>query len=188
MSSLPDHYAGAALIRRPSLDEIIRRLKRYKPKNIYDLLCECRLPMRLLDWGCYRNCWEIIGTGLVIKLVGGEADEGRDKSLTHTRIEIAAYERIKEDRQFVRIRHLLPAIHYYNRKAGLVLMSKYKPCTKRWAKKNLKLMTNYQQWFLKKFPQVDLEPLIKYANYGLGKDGNLVILDLGCFSNRNHHF
>lgn len=183
-----DHYAGAALVRRPSLDEIIRRLKRFKPQNVNDLLCECRLPIQLLDWGCYRNCWEIVGTGLVIKLVGGTAEDNRDKALTHARIEIAAHRRIAKDKQFAPIQHLLPIIHHYNRNAGLVLMDKYKPCTKRWAKKNLDELIEYHLWFKKRFPQADLDPLVKYMNYGIGKDGKPVILDLGCFSNRNHHF
>lgn len=186
MSSYNGSLDIAPLVRKLTVHTVIERLKRYRPDCPEQLLMDCRLPLLLLNWGAYRNCWEVIGTGLVIKLVG--QDQHVKKALTHTRIEVNAHRKLVSDPDFAQFRKYMPKIHYSDTKHGLVVMEKYKAVTKGWARKNRGLMEKLEADLLEYFEQVDLSPGAKYRNFGLDKKGRLVVIDLGCLSTRYHAF
>ena len=108
---------------------VIKRLRREQPRTTLELLDVCGLPLQLLDWGQFRSVYDVLGTGLVIKVPNQESKGFMTKiNIGHSREEYRAWKKIKSSRyQYRELKTYLPDIIYFNSRSGITVMPKYGP-------------------------------------------------------------
>lgn len=154
-----------------TVDEAIRRIKRKRPKNELDIIIRCGLPLRYLSYGKFRIVFEIVGVPLVVKFP--LHNRKKKANLHHTDAEISNLRKVRRSyRRYDFLQSLVPKVHHYDKASGLVVMDKYRK-------------PRNQDHIPMRRIRDRLESTDKTCgdlftqNFGVDKDGNLKILDLG---------
>lgn len=162
-------------MKRLKLEEIVKRLKIQRPSTVEDLLVKCKLPLQLIDYGQFRRVYKVLGTPYVVKvpkIAWSKTDIG------HSRREISALKLLNKAKYAV-IHPYLLTFYYTNRNTGVILTDECK-----WSSyaKNFDTMKEIGEWAEDTgFFDADVHT-DKSDNYGM-LNGQLKILDLGCFVN-----
>jgi len=153
-------------------------MKKFRLKTVEDF-ADFGLRLTAIGSGCSRNVYAIRGYNLVVKIPFGD-DKGELKSARrHAMQEYKAYRRIANERikKYKPLRKYLPEIHCHT-KDGLILMDKYKVVG--YGKKYEKEIQEIRRHANYLFPENDGTDMYG-ENIGRDAEGNLVILDFGCF-------
>lgn len=156
-----------------TLSQVVSRLRRHKPTSELALLKVCKFPLRFIGNGVFRDVYEILDTGYVLKMPNGQS------SVEHAVNEYRAWRQIKRSRRvkFKSIKPHLPEILYFSEHSGLTLMPKYEePEWGTYEKEMDRLETAVREAFGAEEADLGSE---KWDNFGVDKDGNLRIIDLG---------
>lgn len=177
MSSLPSERK---LRKRPTkhftTSQIIRRLKRLKPKTLLDTLNNCYLPLQFLFSGSFRDVYHIVGTRLVVKIPNNCF--GEEDSASHSQAEVKWVKRLRA-KKYAAFHKYLPRIYYAN-KHGVILMRRYYEMEN--TKLTRKLCETLEEDLKENVKQLNYELDIRTDNMGRDEKGRPVILDLGLFS------
>lgn len=162
-----------------TLGQIIASLSRHKPKDVKELLELCKFHLAHVGSGLYRDTYEIIGSGYVVKVPTSSKGD-----IEHSVIEFNAWYNIMHSSDtFAPLHPFMPHIPYFNANTGVLLMEKYdtsyrkrlvplRPMIKR-AKQTAKALMGYGSG-----SDLDLHS----QNFGVDSHGALKIIDLGYFS------
>ncbi len=148
-------------------------VKKFRLKSVEDF-ADFGLRLRKIGEGCSRIAYSIRGYNLVVKIPGDFKSARR-----HARQEYKAYKRIKNERvkKYKPLRKYLPVIHCCT-KDGVILMDRYKPCG--WGRKDTKDSREVRRHADYLFPDNEGTD-IGGENLGRDENGNIRILDFGCF-------
>jgi hypothetical protein len=155
---------------------------------LHELLVECKLPLKFIADGAFREAYKIVGTPYVIKI----PSSNRRVYIEHGQADINAYKLIMDDPKMKSLRKYLPTMHYSQYELGIVLTEYVRPLSKEY--------DSDRQWSYRGKYRADIEKasrlvskfskakggdhdldLSKMENFGT-VDGKLKILDLGCFT------
>jgi hypothetical protein len=166
-------------------ERALTEIRFFHPKTERDLLVKCGFGLKALGEGAYRDAYQIIGTDLVIKLpIRHRKSKARiEYSIEHSRLEVSAIDKVSKSKakRWQMFKHLMPEILYFNHTYGVTVMPKYRrvghPKHTDAIVKLDKLVGHYH----------DLEDCDVYntGNWAEDKDGNLKLIDLGCFLEGN---
>lgn len=149
---------------------VIDSVKSHRPKDVRELLLDCKVTLKYLDSGSFRDVYEIVGHPLVVKFPNCKA------GVRHSNHEVSVYNRIKNSKKkYIELQKHLPDIHYTNR-YGVVLMTKYSPFgdTERSGSISLHLESEVSK-ILGLKDGWDAH----YGNFGRDSKGKVVLLDFG---------
>lgn len=164
-----------------SINQVVGRFRRKKPKDVSEALHQCHVPIQYMFSGAYRDVYHIVGTPLVAKFpveleVSDEycGETGRDHSETE-----AKWIRRLLKPKYRSVHKYLPKLYHFDPTNGVILMQKYREV--RDTVKNRNVCDLLGQHLIAELNLAE-EPDIKPDNLGLDEDGNMVILDFGCFT------
>lgn len=177
-----------------TVDEIVRRLEFHEPKEVRTVMRYCKLPLRFIADGAYRDTFNVIGTPVILKIprtpletnylydaktCKSSEEEVSNDNVDHARIEFKLIDRIKKYKKFEFLRPFLPEIYHANVKTGVSLVKRY---YKIGSKQHQKVIDDLEKKIKKamnvsKFGSIDLHP----GNFAEDKDGSLRLIDFGGF-------
>jgi len=178
--------------------EVIRRLRKHKPKNADDLL-RAGVPLAHISSGAFRHAYKVYNLPLVVKFPyvdepyePGTQDYTRSLqwSITHSFIEMKSLRRVLRSKsKFRKLRRHMPKIYHHHPPTGVILMEEYRrPDNAAFRRK----VSNIREEVARVF---NVDPIggsssidpgdVQPGNCGVDKRGNVVILDLGLLERRS---
>ncbi len=151
----------------------INYVKRTRPRTAEDL--QPRYRVSYLDSGAFRQTFEILGLGLVIKFPGF-LNPRRD-NLYHAQCEARVVRCMKHNPKLVTLKRYAPMILHHDRGRGVTIMPKYRKV------KYSQAFKGFRDTFEDML--VDLIPSMRYifdggvCNFGCDERGHYILLDAG---------
>jgi len=165
--------------RKWEIARIQSMMKEVKPETITDLLVKCGFGLRHINDGVFRDVFEIVNSDFVIKVPKDAA------GLCHAHDEAMGWKKVHESKHpaAVEARRHLPRPFLYYEPSGFIIMPQYRTtASRRYDKPMDRINDVFRQVICDgKDRDIDLGSN-KYDNYGLDKHGNLMVMDMGCFS------
>jgi hypothetical protein len=168
-----------------TLEQIKRKLRRYKPATPQEVLRKCQFPLQFQDEGSFRVVYRILGTQWVLKMPIQEWEEWRwkgprskwlRKHINHAKYEINALNIILTTTrpQLKALKSYLPEVPWAHWDTGVILMRHYRtPTLSEFARLSKTLLACIEQ-VQKRNTDINL------YNCGVDSDGKLKVIDLGC--------
>jgi len=165
--------------RKWSFGRIKKVMKSRNPKTISDLLVDCRFGLEHIYSGVFRDVYSIVGSDFIIKVpIDGDG-------LIHARDEADGWKKVKKSKHKMapQARKHLPRPFLYYPKTGFTIMPKYVVSSKHILDDEMnRINMIFRQVICHGWKRdIDLGK-DKFDNYGLDKNGNIIVLDMGCFS------
>jgi hypothetical protein len=154
-------------------------MKEVKPETVVDLLVKCGFGLRHVNDGVFRYVFEIVNSDFVIKIPkdGDGLCHAHDEAMGRNRVLRSKHPAAVEAR-----RHL-PYPFLYYATSGFIIMPKYRTTANRRYDKNMDRINDVFRKVICDGKERDIDlGHSKFDNYGLDKHGNLVVMDMGCFS------
>lgn len=153
-------------------EQIIRRLRYWRPRTLEQLLVRCRFPLQYVGGGAYRDVYRIVGTDYVVKI----PIETKSENVKHAHNEYNAWRRItRNKKKYSSLVPYIPEIAYHNRGYGTTLMRHYTTLpinneTRKLERRVVKAVKNAlgREW-----------SDVQVSNIGVDADGGYVLTDLG---------
>lgn len=176
-----------------NIDEVVKRLKTHKPTNLEEVMQDCKLPLKYVSNGAYRQVYQIVGTRSVIKIPRNPVKTEEiynDKThkwktkyetsydVTHANQEFQALQRMKRCK--IRMAFLqphLPEFYHFNQMTGISLVKKYNKVK---YNTHIKTIDKIREGVARVFKIDNWDTDLHENNFGLDKDGTLKLIDLGC--------
>lgn len=167
-----------------NIDEVVSRLENNSPTCERDLLRDCKLPLKFLGDGAYRHAYQIIGTQTVVKLPNIQTYDYNGKeevsyNVKHARHELDSIHSInRKNSKFKFLKPYLPDIYYSSYTSGLVYMKKYNSIGSRKHRRTIEELETR----CREIGGTDYSDIDNGGNFGLDKEGNIRLIDFGCFN------
>jgi len=170
------------MTRRESALEAIRY---HHPKTERQLMVQCGFSLRPVGGGAYRDAYQIIGTDLIIKLprCEGQSIERIEYSIEHSWLEVDAIRKVMKSKakRWQMFKPLMPEILYFNHTYGTIVMPKYKRVGHKRHSDTIRKL----EYLVNRYHGVEDSDLHNAGNWAEDKDGNLKLIDMGCFLEGN---
>lgn len=182
-----------------TIDEVVKSFRRTRPHNVEQALAKTGVSLTYLSEGVFRRAYQIGNLPLVAKFpyFGGDdyskfrknnkyRDDEFAAAIHHSNIEMKALKRIlRSKKKYKPVQPYMPKVYHCNAKTGVVIQHKYTALPEN--KESHKLCANIEKAVVKvlghwkTYRDFDCHT----ANVGKDENGNLVILDLGCFEDQD---
>jgi hypothetical protein len=155
-------------------------MEKVDPTTITELLVDCGFGLEHIYSGVYRDVYSIVGSDFVIKIpIDGS-------SLKHARDEASSWKKVQKSKHKLaaQARKHLPRPFLYFPRTGFTIMPKYVvSCAHTFDNEMNRINAIFKEVVCngKKTGDIDLGK-DKFDNYGIDKNGKLIVLDMGCFS------
>lgn len=167
--------------------EVLKLLKKHKPKTAEEFKSKIKYPLKKLGSGAFRTTYHIKGTNLVIKFpyvddtyCDGDYNDSCE-NIEHTQEEITNIRNINKKAKYKALRPFMPKIHYTDFRHGIIVMEKYKPA--RYGKIS-KLWGSFINTIIDAIEETrDTWSDLHACNLGIDELGNYKIIDLGIYCN-----
>lgn len=155
-----------------TLHQITSSIRHSRPKDVGDLLIKCDLPLLYLGSGSYRDVYEVVDSGYVVKMPT-KADY-----IQHAVNEYIVWRKIvRSRRKYKELHPFMPNINYFTSLTGVTVMPKYQ--TTYSTKGTQRERERVCDLACRLFEATDTD--LHSANYALDDSGQLKIIDLGYF-------
>jgi hypothetical protein len=172
-------------------ERALTEIRFFHPKTERDLLVRCKFGLKALGEGAYRDAYQIIGTDLVVKLPKLQSAMGYDPvsskrleySIEHARMEVDAIKKIRRSKakRWQIFKPLMPEILYFNFSYGVTVMPKYHKVGHH---KHTDCIMKLDR-IVSKYNDLEDCDVYNTGNWAEDAEGNLKLIDLGCFLEGN---
>lgn len=168
------------------LEHIKHVMKLEKPKTVEDLLIRCGLTLKFIGDGGFRVVFKISGTGLVVKVPMTEMDQAElghnyaHTPIIHAKTEWSYRKKVMREKKYEFFRPYMPALHCLVPSTGVLLADYYRPLPYARTKYDAEIDQIIGSLAAIGVNDGDVAK-DKKDNYGISSDGQLKIIDLGCF-------
>lgn len=163
----------------PTVQTVVRRMNKYHPKTAREFRKMCKIPLKLVGSGSYREAYRVGDLPIVVKFL---LDCDDCSSIEHARIEYKMYKRILQSKRKYRlIKQFMPKIHLFDSKTGVSVMKTYRLVKYEKDSKHNELDYLVQRATGKEYCDVN-----NSGNLGKDEKGRLKFLDLGCFAKNKY--
>jgi hypothetical protein len=151
---------------------IVRLIQRHSPVTPVTLLKSCKFTLRFLGSGSFRDVYEIVGSGYVVKFPNQSGGE------SHAENERRTWNKIRKSKRFAEIHKYLPSQMYLNRRSGCIVMPLYEEADDPQYDDEMDEVADIIHRITGNSDN-DLAS-DKWDNWGVDQEGKLVMIDLGC--------
>lgn len=155
-----------------TISEVVKRMKRHKPKNAKACIALCKLNLVHVGSGCAREVYRVGNLPVVIKFSKEMIDRRSQAWKEH-----CAYQKIMRSPSLSKLRTLMPRIYYYSYKTGNAVVRYYQPASCEATDKVHKCVHKA----LKNTKALLYAGDLHQDNTGMTKCGRPKIIDLGLF-------
>lgn len=159
-----------------TVEDVSKLVMENNPRNLKDLK-KLGIKAKALESGAYRYACKVVGLPLVLKIPLSNPAARR-----HSEEEIKAVKKINRLKKYRKLRKYMPDIYFYNPRTGIIGMQYYNTKSNPYKNRMASLLTDLIEEI---WPGVDEFSVdIHRSNIAFDADGNIKIIDLGCFTER----
>lgn len=160
------------------MQRLLRLLKKHRPKTAADYRVRIGRLVKLGE-GCFRTCYLIPKTRVVIKFPISNNDDRYEDSLYHSRQDIRVIRDILSKARLKALRKYVPRVFYTSPKTGVIVMERLRQRSV--TKRQADAVETIFQAHVKNTEDYDSMDLAdNRSNFAFDARGQIKVLDYGC--------